>query len=45
MQQLMNSYVCGINLRSESSLVCRIYFLRKIGVPENSTEACLSHEK
>ena len=37
MQQTMHSYVCGINLRSEGSLVCRfgqIYISRKIGVPE-----------
>ena len=34
MQQPMQSYVCGINLRSKSSLVCPIYFSHKIGVPE-----------
>ena len=34
MQQPMHSYVCGINMRSESSLFCQIYFSHKIGVPE-----------
>ena len=31
MQQTMHSYVCGINLSSESSLVFQIYISRKIG--------------
>ena len=31
----MHSCVCGINLRSESSLVSRfVYISRKIGLPE-----------
>ena len=34
MQQTMHSYICGINLRSESSLVLSDYILCKIGVPE-----------
>ena len=34
MQQTMHSYVCGINLRSESTLFCQIYISRIIGVPE-----------
>ena len=34
MQQTMHSYVCGINLRSESSLVLSdLHFVKK-GVPE-----------
>ena len=34
MQQAMHSYVCGINLRSESSLVLSDLHFTKIGVPE-----------
>ena len=33
MQQTMHTYVCGINLRSESSLILSD-LLFKIGVPE-----------
>ena len=34
MQQPMHSYVCGIKLRSESSLEMSELFSRKTGVPE-----------
>ena len=34
MQQTMHSYVCGLNFRSESSLVLSDLLLSKIGVPE-----------
>ena len=33
-QQPMHSYVCGINLRSESSIVMSVLLLARIGVPE-----------
>ena len=44
MQQTMHSYVCGINLRSESSLVCQIYFSRKVGVPEFDTNMFIARK-
>ena len=34
MQQPMHSYVCGINLRSESFLILSDLLFAKIGVPE-----------
>ena len=34
MQQTMRSYVCGINLRSENSLVLSDLHFAEIGVPE-----------
>ena len=42
MQQPMHSYVCGINLRSESSLILLDLLLT---VYPNSTVMCLSREK
>ena len=44
MLQSMHSYVCGINLRSESSLVLSDFLSSKIGVPE-FVRTSLSREK
>ena len=45
MQQIMHSYVCGINLRSESSLLLVRFTFRIKQVYQNSTGTCLSREK
>ena len=44
MQQPMHSYICGINLRSESSLVLSDLLLRKIGLQEFDRNAFLARK-
>ena len=44
MQQTMHSYVCGINLRSESSVVLSDLHFAKIVVPEFDRNVFISRK-